>query len=35
MPGDVLLCRSKGLISDAIRFIDRSEVNHASLFLGR
>jgi hypothetical protein len=35
MPGDVLLCRSKGWISDAIRFIDRSEVNHASLFLGR
>ena len=35
MPGDVLLYRSKGLISDAIRFIDRSEVSHAGLFLGR
>jgi hypothetical protein len=35
MPGDVLLSRSKGLISDAIRFIDRSEVSHAGLFLGR
>ncbi|HET6489542.1 MAG TPA: hypothetical protein VFG28_07245 [Syntrophales bacterium] len=35
MPGDVLLYRIKGLISDAIRFIDRSEVSHASLFLGR
>jgi len=35
MPGDILLYRSKGLISDAIRFIDRSEVSHAGLFLGR
>jgi hypothetical protein len=35
MPGDVLLYRSKGLISDAIRFIDRAEVSHAGLFLGR
>jgi hypothetical protein len=35
MPGDVLLYRGKGLISDAIRFIDRSEVSHAGLFLGR
>ena len=35
MPGDVLLYRSKGLISDAIRFIDRSEVSHSGLFLGR
>ncbi|HEX9157819.1 MAG TPA: hypothetical protein VF827_07340 [Syntrophales bacterium] len=35
MKGDVLLYRSKGLISDAIRFIDRSEVSHAGLFLGR
>ena len=35
MPGDVLLYRSKGLIGDAIRFIDRSEVSHAGLFLGR
>ena len=35
MQGDVLLYRSKGLISDAIRFIDRSEVSHAGLFLGR
>jgi hypothetical protein len=35
MPGDVLLYRSKGLISDAIRLIDRSEVSHAGLFLGR
>jgi hypothetical protein len=35
MPGDVLLCRSKGWICDAIRFIDRSEVSHAGLFLGR
>jgi hypothetical protein len=35
IPGDILLYRSKGLISDAIRFIDRSEVSHASLFLGR
>ena len=35
MPGDVLLYRGKGLISDAIRFIDRSEVSHSGLFLGR
>jgi hypothetical protein len=35
MQGDVLLYRSKGLISDAIRFVDRSEVSHAGLFLGR
>ncbi len=35
MPGDVLLYRGKGRISDAIRFIDRSEVSHAGLFLGR
>jgi hypothetical protein len=35
MPGDVLLYRSKGLISDVMRFIDRSEVSHAGLFLGR
>jgi hypothetical protein len=35
MPGDVLLYRSKGLISDIIRFIDRSEVSHSGLFLGR
>jgi hypothetical protein len=35
MPGDILLYRSKGLISDAIRFIDRSEVSHSGLFLGR
>ncbi len=35
MPGDVLLYRGKGLISDAIRLIDRSEVSHAGLFLGR
>lgn len=35
IPGDVLLYRSKGLIGDAIRFIDRSEVSHAGLFLGR
>jgi hypothetical protein len=35
MPGDVLLYRSKGSISDAIRVIDRSEVSHAGLFLGR
>ena len=35
MPGDVLLYRSKGLIGDAIRFIDRSEVSHSGLFLGR
>jgi hypothetical protein len=35
VPGDVLLYRGKGLISDAIRFIDRSEVSHAGLFLGR
>jgi hypothetical protein len=35
MPGDVLLYRGRGLISDAIRFIDRSEVSHSSLFLGR
>ncbi len=35
MPGDVLLYRSTGWISDAIRFIDRSEVSHAALFLGR
>ncbi len=35
MPGDVLLYRSKGLIGDAIRFLDRSEVSHAGLFLGR
>ena len=34
-PGDVLLYRGKGLISDAIRFLDRSEVSHAGLFLGR
>ena len=35
MPGDVLLYRGKGLISDAIRLIDRSEVSHSGLFLGR
>ena len=35
MPGDVLLYRSTGWISDAIRFFDRSEVSHAGLFLGR
>jgi len=35
MPGDILLYRGKGLISDAIRLIDRSEVSHAGLFLGR
>jgi hypothetical protein len=35
MPGDVLLYRGTGLISDAIRLIDRSEVSHAGLFLGR
>lgn len=35
VPGDVLLYRNKGLISDAMRFIDRSEVSHAGLFLGR
>lgn len=35
MPGDVLLYRSTGWISDAIRFIDRSGVSHAGLFLGR
>ncbi len=35
MPGDILLYRESGWISDAIRFIDRSEVSHAALFLGR
>jgi hypothetical protein len=35
MPGDVLLYRGTGWISDAVRFIDRSEVSHAGLFLGR
>lgn len=35
IPGDVLLYRGRGLVSDAIRFIDRSEVSHAGLFLGR
>ena len=35
MPADVLLYRGTGLISDAIRLIDRSEVSHAGLFLGR
>ncbi len=35
MPGDVLLYRDSGWISDATRFIDRSEVSHAALFLGR
>ena len=35
MPGDILLYRSTGWISDAIRFIDRSEVSRAGLFLGR
>jgi hypothetical protein len=35
MPGDVLLYRSTGWISDIIRFIDRSEASHAGLFLGR
>jgi len=35
MPGDVLLYRGRGLISDAIRFIDRSQVSHSALFIGR
>ncbi len=35
MPGDILLYRGTGWISDAIRLFDRSEVSHASLFLGR
>lgn len=35
MPGDVLLYRGRGLISDAIRLIDRSQVSHSALFLGR
>ena len=35
IPGDVLLYRGRGLVSDAIRLIDRSEVSHAGLFLGR
>jgi hypothetical protein len=35
MPGDVLLYKSRGLVGDAIRFIDRAEVSHAGLFLGR
>ena len=35
MPGDILLYRNAGRLSDAIRFIDRSEVSHAGLFLGR
>ncbi|NPV04311.1 MAG: hypothetical protein HPY67_06245 [Syntrophaceae bacterium] len=35
MPGDILLYRGRGLISDAIRFIDRSQVSHAALFVGR
>jgi len=35
MPGDILLYRSRGLISDAIRFIDRSQVSHSALFIGR
>jgi hypothetical protein len=35
VPGDVLLYRGRGLVSDAIRLIDCSEVSHAGLFLGR
>jgi len=35
MPGDVLLYRGRGLISDAIRLIDRSQVSHSALFIGR
>lgn len=35
MPGDILLSRSRGLISEAIRFIDRSQVSHSALFIGR
>ncbi|HTZ38604.1 MAG TPA: hypothetical protein VMB77_00485 [Syntrophales bacterium] len=35
MPGDILLYRSAGWISNAIRLIDRSAVSHAGLFLGR
>ncbi len=35
MPGDILLYRGRGLVSDAIRLIDRAEVSHAALFLGR
>ncbi len=35
MPGDILLYRGRGLISDAIRLIDRSQVSHSALFIGR
>jgi hypothetical protein len=35
MPADVLLYRGIGRLSDVVRFIDRSEVSHAGLFLGR
>lgn len=35
IPGDILLYRGVGLISDAIRLIDRSQVSHAALFIGR
>jgi hypothetical protein len=35
VPGDILLYRGVGLISDAIRLIDRSQVSHAALFIGR
>lgn len=35
MPGDILLYRGTGLISDAVRFIDRSQVSHSGLFIGR
>jgi hypothetical protein len=35
MPGDILLYRGVGLVSDAIRFIDRSQVSHSAVFLGR
>ncbi len=35
MPGDILLYRGTGLISDAIRLFDRSQVSHSALFIGR
>lgn len=35
MPGDILLYRGRGLISGAIRLIDRSQVSHSALFIGR
>ncbi len=35
MPGDILLYRGRGRISDAIRLIDRSQVSHSALFIGR